>query len=135
MIYYLITIAVLTFIFWSLHKARIIPVCPICAGVVITWVGGAVGLYYEVTWANSLIIAILMGVSLGALADKYGSRLGLLWKSAMVLLGLPAIYFIVQKLSWQGAILVAMLVIITIFSHKQSAPAMRKEKDLFKDCC
>jgi hypothetical protein len=135
MIYYLISITVITLVFWGLHKAHIIPLCPICAGVVITWVGGAIALYYGTAWANPLIIAVLMGASMGALADKYGSRFGLFWKSSIVLLGLPAIYLIVQKSLWQGIGLVGIIIILTIFSNKKSAPALRDKKDLFKDCC
>lgn len=135
MIYFLISILVLTLIFAWLYKIKVVTVCPICAGVVITWIAGIVLLYYGSTWANPLIIAILMGASLGALADRYGSRFGLIWKSAVVIIGLPSIYFIVQKSLWQGLILITVMVIITIFFNKQNAPALRNKKDLFKDCC
>lgn len=135
MLYYLLSITILTLIFWGLHKARIIPVCPICAGVVITWVGGIVALYYGSSWANPMIITILMGASMGALADKYGNRFGLLWKTVVVLLGLPAIYLLVQKSLWQGSGLVILLILITILLQKKNTPTLRDKKDLFKDCC
>ena len=135
MIYYLLSIAALTLIFWALHKARIIPVCPICVGVVITWLGGILALYYGASWANPIIIAILMGASMGALAEKYGNRFGLLWKSALVLFGLPAIYLLVQKSLWPGLALVALLGLFTIFASTGKKPAPGAEKDLFKDCC
>ena len=135
MLYYLLSIALLTLIFWALHKARIIPVCPICAGVVITWVGGVVALYFGAWWANPMIIAILMGASMGAIADKYGNKFGLLWKSAVVLLGLPAIYFLVQKLLWQGLGLVVIFLILTVFLYRSNKEVSSDKKDLFKDCC
>ncbi len=135
MISFLLSIVVLTLIFWGLHKARIISVCPICAGAVITWVGGIVALYYGASWANSMVIAILMGASLGALADKYGNRLGLFWKSAAVLLGLPAIYLLVQKSLWQSLALIILLLLLTIFVRKTNQIPSNDKKDLFKECC
>lgn len=135
MLYYLLSIAVLTLIFWGLHKARIIPICPICSGVVITWVGGIIAFYYGASWANPMIIAILMGASMGALADKYGNRFGLLWKTVVVLLGLPAIYLLMQKSLWQGLGLVILLILISVISNKKDASVLHNKKDLFKDCC
>jgi hypothetical protein len=76
-----------------------------------------------------------MLIKLADRLHKYGSRFGLFWKSSIVLLGLPAIYLIVQKSLWQGIGLVGIIIILTIFSNKKSAPALRDKKDLFKDCC
>jgi hypothetical protein len=135
MIYFIISITVITLAFAFLYRARIITVCPICAGVVITWIAGAVGLYANQSWADPLIIAILLGASMGALADKYGSRFGLIWKSLMVLIGLPAIYFIVQKKPLQGLGLLLALAVITVFSGRNRSPINPHRKDLFKECC
>ena len=135
MIYFLISIAFTTLAFAFLYRARIITVCPICAAVVITWIVGGVGLYANQSWADPLIIAILLGASLGALADKYGSRLGLLWKSLMVLIGLPAIYFTIQKKPLLGLGLLLILAVITIFSGRNRQSGNSHRKDLFKECC
>ncbi|QQS23266.1 hypothetical protein IPM19_01730 [bacterium] len=135
MIYFLASILVLTIIFAYLYKTKLITVCPICAGVVITWLIGVVGIYTGQEWANPLIVAILLGASLGALADKYGSRFGLVWKTLMVLIGLPAVYFIVQENLWFGLGLVAGLVILTLVFGKNTANHKPHNKDLFKECC
>lgn len=135
MIYFLVSILVLTIIFAYLYKAKIISICPICAGVIITWVIGVMGIYTEQEWANPLIVAILLGASLGALADKYGSRFGLIWKTLVVLIGLPAVYFIVQEKLWFGLGLVAGLVILTLVFGKNRVTHKPYSKDLFKECC
>ena len=138
MLYYLLSIAALTIIFWALFKARVVSVCPICAGVVMTWAAGIAALYYGVSWANPLLIGILMGASLGALADKYGSKFGLFWKSSVVLLGLPAIYFVIQRSFWKGVILIIAIGIVTLLSNlsnKKSGSGIKHKKDLFQDCC
>lgn len=135
MIYYLLAIALLTLILWGLYKAKAISVCPICAAVVITWVGGLAALYWRASWSNPLIVAILMGASIGALADKYGSKFGFLWKSAVVLLGLPAVYFLTQKALWPGLGLVLLLGLVTVLSHNNNPTGSHEKKDLFKNCC
>lgn len=135
MIYFSVSILVLTIIFAYLYKAKIITVCPVCAGVVITWLIGVVGVYTGQEWANPLIIAILLGASLGALADKYGSKFGLIWKTLIVLIGLPAVYFIVQEKLWLGLGLVAGLFILTLVFGKNTSNHKTHSKDLFKECC
>lgn len=137
MIYFLASISILTLLFAYLYKARIINVCPICAGVVITWFIGIVGIYTNQAWADPMLVAILLGASLGALADKYGSRFGLIWKTLMVLVGLPAVYFIVQEQIWFGTALVIGLLIITLVAgkNKTNHKTLGHNKDLFKECC
>lgn len=135
MTYYLLSIALVTLVFWGLYKAHILSVCPICAGVVITWVVGVAALYSGAVWANPLGIAILMGASVGALADKYGNKYGLFWKSAVVLLGVPAIYLLVQKSLWQSLALLAVIAVVTVYTKLKSKPLVSQKKDLFKDCC
>ncbi len=112
-------------------------VCPICAGVSIAWFAGIVGIYTQQVWADPLIVAILLGASLGALADKFGTRFGLVWKTLMVLLGLPAVYYFVQGKLWYGLGLMVMLTIITLVIGKTrgNPKSLGHNKDLFKECC
>ena len=37
-----------------------------------------------------------MGASMGAVAEKYGRQFGFIWKTAMVILGMSSIYFLIQ---------------------------------------
>lgn len=136
MIYYIVTIIILTLIFVGIYRSHLVKVCPICAGVVITWLIGIFGIYTHASWANPLIIAILMGASLGALADKYGSRFGIIWKSGVVILGLPAIYLLVQNRFWTGLVFLAAIFALTlVLSKPSSSNKSDQNHDLFKNCC
>lgn len=132
---FIASIIILTFIFAYLYKAQVIKVCPICAGVVLTWTAGLVSVYTNQTWANPLVVAILMGASLGALADKYGNKLGLVWKSALIVVGLPAIYMLLQKKLLFGLALLLIIILMTFFFSKRSGNKTSHKDDLFKDCC
>lgn len=135
MIYHILSIIIFTLIFVCLYKAGVIKVCPICAGVVITWVLGMYGILTHAAWANPLITAILLGASLGAIADKHGSKFGIIWKSSLVVLGLPAIYFLVQNELWKSLALLAVLCAITLVKYKPGSPGKNSSHDLFKNCC
>jgi uncharacterized membrane protein YadS len=134
MIYFLLSILVITLVFYFLHKRKILAVCPICAGTVLTWFGGLAALYTNQLWASPLLVAILMGASLGALAEKFGPSYGLLWKTGVVLLGFPASYFFVQQSVWPGLGLIVLLLLLTLISKKKPVEKEDK-KDLFKECC
>lgn len=136
MIYYILAITVLTLIIWSLRKARIVKVCPICAATVITWAGGLIAIHFQLSFANPLVIAVLMGASLGAMAEKYGNRFGLIWKITMVLLGVIAIYFLVEPQSVYKGLVIAIVLFIYSFLASRSKPAIYDDrKDIFKECC
>lgn len=109
-------------------------ICPICALVVVTWVLGLTGIYLNQPWANAVIVAILMGASLGAVAEKYGRKFGFVWKVLVVLFGAPAIYFLIIKSALIGLGLVLVMALFTIFLHRSKQAKFDKE-DLFKDCC
>ncbi len=134
--YSLATIAVLTLIFWIAYKKHIVKFCPICAAVVITWTAGIIGLVWEAGWANPLIVAILMGASLGALADRYGSRFGLIWKTGIILLGLPAIYFAIEREFLNTVVALIGMIFLTLILRKSGTiKAPNEDKDLFNNCC
>lgn len=110
-------------------------ICPICALVVITWVAGLFGIYFAASWANPLIVAMLMGASVGALAEKYGSRLGPALKAVFVILGFIAVYYLVNKSFWPGAGLAVLTLAVLMWKIKKSKPASAGYSDKFKDCC
>jgi hypothetical protein len=134
LLYYIILIAALTLVFWLLHRAKLLQFCPICAAVVVTWLGGLIALYSDSSFANPLLIAILMAASMGALAERYGNRLGLLGKSALVLLGTPAIYLLVNKELTKGLLLIFVLIIISLVNKSGGKPK-NNHNDIFKSCC
>ena len=135
MLYYLLAIFLLTIIFAFLHKAKIVAICPVCAATVITWATGLLAIHLSASWANSLVVAVLMGASMGAVAEKYGKHFGFLWKTAFILLGLAAIYFLVQPEElYKGLMLIVVLGIVTLLSNR-NAQTKNGREDLFKDCC
>lgn len=136
MTYFLASISLVTLLFWLLYKQTAIRVCAVCAATVITWTGGIVALYTNQSWANPPITAILMGASLGALAEKYGKKLGLFWKTAVVVLGLPGIYFIIAKDLLKGLIPLGLLAILSLILPRQKhEDTAAKQTDIFNDCC
>lgn len=136
MIYYLLSIGVLTGVFTYLRRVNILLVCPICAGVAMTWVIGVAGIYTQQEWADPLIIAVLLAASLGGLAEKYGSKFGFIWKTLFTLIGLQTAYLIVQK-EWLWAVgLSVAIVVLTIGFAKANRTNQRiKNIDIFKECC
>ena len=135
MFYYLLAILGLSVIFWLLYKYKISPVCPVCAAVVITWAGGLVALYLGLAWQNALVVGILMGASMGALAERYGSKFGLLWKTSTVLLGFGSIYFLITGEPYRGLSFAATIVVITSAAYYQRTLTSQGRRDWFKDCC
>ena len=135
MLYYLLAIFLLTIIFAFLHKAKIVAICPVCAAAVVTWATGLLAIHLHVSWANPLVVAVLMGASMGVVAEKYGKHFGFLWKTAFVLLGLAAIHFLIQPEElYKGLMLVVVLGIVTLLSNRNTQ-TRNDRKDLFKDCC
>jgi len=75
-----------------------------------------------------------MAGSIGALADKYGTQMGLIWKSLLVVIGLPAVYFVMEKdykLGTLLAVLTLVLVILPLINKEKKEP----KADIFKHCC
>lgn len=130
----LLTILIVgTLIFWTLRRFKIFENCPICSATVLTWVIGLFFIYSGRT-IDTLIIAILMGATLGAVAEKYGSKYGFLWKAAFVILGFITIYFLVYEELLKAFVSLVLIGLTTLFSNSSSRLRQGKE-DKFKDCC
>lgn len=134
MIYQIILIVGVTLIAGLLYRARVVTVCPICGGVVLAWLVGLVGIYLDMAWVDPVFTGLLMGGSVGALAEKYGGKNGLIWKSALVLAGFPAVYYLVNKNLVFGVPLgvVALLLVLFTLERKEQ---LRQKEDMFDDCC
>ncbi len=108
-------------------------ICPICAVVVITWVSMLLWLWTGHT-VDRVLLALLMGMSAGAVATKYGHDM--VWKSAMVILAIPAIWFATKDQPGTALIFLALVILPTVYfnfklNDKKGAP----QPDRFKDCC
>lgn len=138
MIYLLISILVLTVVLFLFNrtKDRVI-VCPICVATVLTWFGALIGMYLKLFEVNVLFLAVLIGISLGASTEKYGKKFGLWWKLSMVLLGAPAVYYLVQtKLEISLYFLLALLFSTVLFALEFNTKSSKGAyKDDFEDCC
>ena len=107
-------------------------ICPICLAVVIAWATALI-----LKWAgfkiDNLILGILMGASVGAAATKYGQNM--VWKICFVLLGMPAIWFLINNQFIPAIILFVLLALLTIYFNSKLNKKGEPQADKFKDCC
>lgn len=107
-------------------------ICLICAAVVITWVTLLI-----LMWAgfaiDKTLLAILMGMSVGAIATKYGQNL--IWKTLIVIFGLPIVWYVVNERLIYAIILLGVILFSLLFSIKLNSKKGVQQADKFKDCC
>ena len=107
--------------------------CPICAAVVLAWSVLLILMLLGQEIDRALMV-ILMSMSLGALAEKFSMKLGLAWKSGMVVLGLPMLWFLFNDRIANASWFLFLLIILTLFkAYKSKKGTMRTDR--FKDCC
>lgn len=72
MIIAILSILILTFFVWALNKVLPIKICPICAGVMLTWLWMFWGIWFGLLSVAryEFIIAILMGASIGGIVTE-----------------------------------------------------------------
>jgi len=107
-------------------------ICLICAAVVMTWMALLVllALGYNV---DRTLLAALMGMSIGAIATKYVE--GLFWKTYLVVLGLPMVWFMANGNFKYGLMFLAIILLRFIFTVKLNPKKGAPQPDRFKDCC
>src|SRR3989344_8752877 len=135
--YLLLLLIALTLVFWLLRQLKIFTVCPICSAALLTWVIGVVLLYLGSPFASPLFVALLVGASLGALAEKWGSKLGFFWKALWIIVGSSGAYFLLNKELLKAAPLLGALLVVTLAFMLSTTKAStgRTLIDRFKDCC
>lgn len=146
MIITIVSIIILTSLVWLVTKTTPIKVCPICAGVSLTWLWIFLGAFFEkLSIANGqVIVAILAGGTvvgiMSKLEDKIETKFILLWKTIFVLLGFSAVYSLITG-QWVlvGISVVAVILTTYVFKIKQVAEhAVRSGEELkekMKSCC
>ncbi len=133
MIYLLISIFILTVVLYFVRKTSDLNICPICIATVFTWIWAFIAVAFKLLDTSPVLISLLMAISLGATIQKYGSKLGLFWKTICVLVGFPAVYLVSQGDFLKAVLFGLALVVFTILSFVFS-----KEKninDKFEECC
>ena len=142
-----ISILAVTALVWLANKILPFRVCPICAGVFLTWswLLGAHFLSYQI---NLTIPALLMGGSIVGIAYQLEKKAGnvsagklLLWKVLFIPAGFIAAYGVLE--GWWIAFLAALaflLAVSTLFLRSSGGTKMRDEtvgdiEKKMKDCC
>ncbi|MDO8514012.1 MAG: hypothetical protein Q7S50_00540 [bacterium] len=142
-----VSILAVTVLVWLANRILPFKVCPVCAGVFLTWVWllGAYFLGYQIAL---VVPALLMGGSVVGIVYQVEKKLRnvsagafLLWKAFFIPAGFVAAYAVLEQL-WTGLFLaVAFLVAISAwFLSSNSRPDSRKEtaeeiEKKMKDCC
>jgi hypothetical protein len=108
-------------------------ICPICAVVVTTWVAMLIWIWTGHS-ADRTLLAILMGMSAGAIATKYGQNM--VWKTLMLILSVPAIWYVTKDQPGTAAIFLVLIILPSIyFNTKLNTKKGLQQTDKFKDCC
>lgn len=130
-------------------------VCPICAGVSLTWLWLLAGLFL-VGWfgfpSDPLIIAILMGGSVVGLAYAFDKKnltgdkkkYELFWNLIFIPTGFAAVYYLLN-FKWKNFFLADLIMLSTYLyflhlarrqkSNDKVNPAIKELEDKLKDCC
>jgi len=148
MIIVIFFILIFTSIIWILNKKLSFNVCPICAGVSLTWVGLLIGINLDKLPIDiyQLPTAILAGGTVVGLMSKIETHIKrkplLIWKSLFVIFGFLSVYSLVSS-NWAISILGIILMLVTTFIFKENRkgdnPKESKEQkeiqEKMKNCC
>src|SRR3990172_11512216 len=137
MIIAIVSILIITFSVWFVNKKLPFKICPICAGVALTWLWFLIGMFAGNLPVSSyqLPMAILMGGTVVGLMSKLEKFIKpncvLLWKTVFVVSGFSAFYGLIMG-EWTFFALGAVLaVVVTLIFKKHSAePAGEKTEQL-----
>ena len=142
-----VSILVISAIVWLANRILSFAICPICAGVFLTWVGliGARFLGYDI---DLVVPALLMGGSVVGTAYQlekkfHGSSVSalLLWKAFFIPTGFVAAHAILEQLWTVFLLAIAFLFLLsfaflsssgTSDSRAEAAGGLEKEME---DCC
>jgi len=151
-----ISIVVIIGFVWLLNKILPFKVCPICAGVSLTWFWLTVGLLSG--WLSvisyQLIVAILMGGTVVGIAYqgekrfKWAEENIFRFKVPVVILGFILVYLALNNLSWVSfaveAVILTALVYLFFISpqrkrginiHERSPGVVEDLEEEMKNCC
>jgi hypothetical protein len=137
----------ITALVWLANKVLPFKVCPICAGVFLTWLWllGAYFFGYEI---NLAVPALLMGGTVVGIAHQQEKRFRnisaerlLLWKALFIPAGFVAAYSVLSG-EWTALLFAAVFLALVSFwfygSGEKSAPRKETAEEIekrMKDCC
>ena len=144
----IISIIGITFAAWLLRKYLKFKICPICAGVALTWLWLLMGIISNQLPAASyqLLIAVLMGGTVVGAMFKLEKFIKpdfiLLWKTIFVISGFLAAYSLINTDWAMFAIGVILAVVITLFlktrgvgQEKQELKKTKELEEKMRNCC
>lgn len=72
MLYAILSILILTLLVWVINKKLSIQICPICAGVTLTWIWLFIGIWFGFLpiAQYEFVTAILMGATIGGIVGE-----------------------------------------------------------------
>ncbi|MBI4088985.1 hypothetical protein HY415_02725 [Candidatus Kaiserbacteria bacterium] len=128
---------------WLANRILPFAICPVCAGVFLTWVG-LVGAHFVGYQIDLIVPALLMGGSVVGIAYQLEKKFGVrtLWKVFFIPVGFIAAYAILKE--WWAAFLLAVAFLAAISARllpaKDSTADSRKEatadiKKKMENCC
>lgn len=141
----LLSIASITLIVWLVKKLLKFEICPICAGVMLTWLWMLVGMKLNLLSSGTylLLTGILMGGTIVGLMSKLEKhikpRFILWWKTIFVLSGFTAVYSILND-NWMLFVIAVVIPVIctlvcTIKKGHQISAQEKELEDKMKNCC
>ncbi len=149
MIIAILSILIITLAVWLTKKRLMLGICPICAGVFLTWLwmlGGIILGQLPIT-DYQLPTALLMGGTVVGLISKFEQfikpKFVLIWKTTFVVSGFWAMYNLLIS-NWFGFAVDAILVVVitfvfkinTVIVEKQESDRTVKElEEKMRNCC
>ena len=143
-----ISIIVITILVWAVNKILTTKICPICAGVFLTWLWFLIGMKLNLLSIidYQLITAVIMGGTVVGLMSKLEKQIEtkfiLIWKTIFVVSGFTAVYnllFADWALFLAGVIAaVACIFIFKVSKINKGSIKPQRTKELekqMKNCC
>lgn len=151
MIITIISILLITPVIWLVSKKLKFKICPICAGVALTWFWLLVGIKLNLLSSADyqLPTAILMGGTVVGLMFKLEQfikiKFVLIWKTLFVALGFMVVHSLMFA-NWMIFLVSAILVVLLTFILKVSKTTLENQKlhevssskeleEKMKNCC
>ena len=150
----IISIVVITSALYLFNKILPFKVCPICAGVSLTWFLISIGIYNGILPAAdwTMLLAMLMGgtvVGIAYQAEKtfrWAKENNVLSKTLIILVGLPLAYLAIENLALGTILIEAVLMIILIYfffikkrgsapSHLNNGKTISDLEKQLEECC
>lgn len=133
----IVSILLITVVIWLLNKFLSFSICPICAGVSVTWIWILTGLVLGFLSNDyNIILAMLMGGSIVGIAyqaEKTFSenRSKLLWKVIFIPLGFFGVYGVLMM--WWFVVLIDVILLLSVafvfkFSRTSVVPQVSLNK-------